>query len=52
MAKSVQEIAERLNHEAELRHMPTSALIDELAAQLDRPKRRSLGFVDPGTGQQ
>ena len=48
MALSVQEIAERLNHEAELRHMPTSQLIDELAAQIDRPKRRSIGFVNLG----
>lgn len=45
---SVQEITERLNREAELRHMPTSELIDELAAQIDRPKRRSLGFVNLG----
>ena len=48
MAMSVQEIAERLNHEAELRHMHTSELIDALAAQIDRPKRRSLGFVNLG----
>ena len=48
MAMSVQEIAERLNQEAERRHMPTSQRIDELAAQIDRPKRRSLGFVNLG----
>ena len=41
-------LAERLNHEAELRHMQTSELIDELTAQIDRPKRRSLGFVNLG----
>ena len=45
---SVQEIAERINHEARIRHMPTSQLIDELAAQIDRPKRRSLGLVNLG----
>ena len=28
--------------------MPTSQLIDELAAQIDRPKRRSLGLVNLG----
>ena len=45
---SIQEITERLNHEAELLHIPTSELIDELAAQIDRPKPRSLGFVNLG----
>ena len=48
MAMSVEEIAERLNHEAEPRHIQTSELIDELTAQIDRPKRRSLGFVNLG----
>jgi hypothetical protein len=48
VAMSVHEIAERLNREAERRQMQTSELIDELAAQLDRPTRRALGFVNLG----
>lgn len=48
MAVSVEEIAERLNREAQRRRMPTAELIDELAAQIDKPKPRVLGFVNLG----
>ncbi len=48
MSMTLEELASRLNAEAERRGITSNELLDELAAQLSAPPRRKLGFVSLG----